>query len=106
MVYGKLNKLLEKYPDRIPVVITRSKNKSDIDDIDRNKFLVPSDYTIGQLVAVIRKRIKIKPHQAIFVFIDNKLPAVSSTVAEVYSKYKDPNDGMLYVTYSGENTFG
>lgn len=106
MVHGQLNKLLEKYPDRIPVVITRSKNKSDIDDIDRNKFLVPSDYTIGQLVTVIRKRIKIKAHQGIFVFINNKLPAVSSTVADVYAKHKDPNDGMLYVTYSGENTFG
>ena len=35
---------------------------------------MPSDLTVGQFVYVIRKRIKLSPERAIFIFIDNKLP--------------------------------
>jgi GABA(A) receptor-associated protein len=35
---------------------------------------VPADLTVGQFVYVIRKRIKLSPERAIFIFIDNKLP--------------------------------
>ena len=38
------------------------------------RYLVPSDLTVGQFVYVIRKRIKLSPERAIFIFIDNKLP--------------------------------
>lgn len=102
----RVYKKLEKYPNHIPMFLTKAPNQSDVSDIDRNKFLVPAEYTVGQIVAVIRKRIEVKPYQSIFVFIDNKLPPVSATIEELYFKYKDPTDGMLHVTYSGENAFG
>jgi len=35
---------------------------------------VPADLTVGQFVYVIRKRIKLAPEKAIFVFINNFLP--------------------------------
>jgi len=38
------------------------------------RYLVPSDLTIGQFIYVIRKRIKLSPQQAIFVFVNNVLP--------------------------------
>ncbi len=38
------------------------------------RYLVPADLTVGQFVYVIRKRIKLSPERAIFIFIDNKLP--------------------------------
>ena len=93
-----------KYPDRIPVIVNKSKN-TDIDDIDKNKYLVPKNYTVGQFVYMIRKRIKLKPEKAIFVFINNVLPPTSASMDEMYNVYQS-NDGFLYVTYSGENTFG
>eukprot|EP01134_Creolimax_fragrantissima_P000715 CFRG0715T1 len=93
-----------KYPDRVPVIVERA-GKSDIEEIDKKKFLVPMDLTVGQFVYVIRKRIKLSPEKAIFIFVNNVLPPTSSALATIYEEHKD-EDGFLYVTYSGENTFG
>ena len=48
--------------------------RSDIPDIDKKKYLVPGDLTAGQFVYVIRKRIKLSPEKAIFIFVNNILP--------------------------------
>ena len=97
---------------------------------------MPADLTVGQFVYVIRKRIKLSPEKAIFIFINNVLPptgtclmpmsvsfsSVASIVlrravsvshmlctaalmSNIYEEQKDV-DGFLYITYSGENTFG
>ena len=39
-----------------------------------DRYLVPSDLTVGQFVYVIRKRIKLSPEKAIFIFVNNVLP--------------------------------
>ena len=66
---------------------------------------MPGDLTVGQFVYVIRKRIKLAPEKAIFVFVRNVLPPTAALMASVYDDHKD-EDGFLYVAYSGENTFG
>lgn len=38
------------------------------------RYLVPGDLTVGQFVYVIRKRIKLTPEKAIFIFVNNVLP--------------------------------
>ena len=98
------NKIRLKYPDRIPVIVEKKEN-SQILDIDKNKFLVPYDLTLSQFVYVIRKRMKLAPEMAIFVFIQNQIPTQHVLMTELYHDYKD-EDGFLYITYSGENTFG
>eukprot|EP00163_Fabomonas_tropica_P010225 TRINITY_DN2030_c0_g2_i1.p2 TRINITY_DN2030_c0_g2~~TRINITY_DN2030_c0_g2_i1.p2 ORF type:complete len:125 (+),score=44.04 TRINITY_DN2030_c0_g2_i1:292-666(+) len=97
-------RIRSKYPDRIPVICEKAE-KSDIPDIDKKKYLVPADLTVGQFVYVIRKRIKLSPEKAIFIFVKNVLPATASLMSTVYEEHKD-EDGFLYITYSGENTFG
>jgi len=62
-----------KYPDRIPVICEKS-DRSDIPDIDKKKYLVPADLTVGQFIYVIRKRIKLPPERAIFIFVNNVIP--------------------------------
>ena len=121
--------------------------QSDIPDIDKHKYLVPSDLTVGQFVCVardagriaaaqarapgdghgaggsadpawcllrpdplapryvIRKRIKLSPEKAIFIFVNNVLPPTAALMSAVYEEHKD-EDGFLYISYSGENTFG
>ena len=66
-------RIREKYPDRIPVIVEKA-GRSDIPDIDKKKYLVPGDLTAGQFVYVIRKRIKLSPEKAIFIFVNNILP--------------------------------
>jgi len=97
-------RIREKYPDRIPVIVEKH-TKSEIPDIDKKKYLVPADLTVGQFVYVIRKRIKLTPEKAIFIFVNNVLPPTAALMSAVYQEHKD-EDGFLYVTYSGENTFG
>lgn len=99
-------RIIHKYSDRIPVICQRSTNDKHLKDIDKTKYLVPNDLTVGQFAYVIRKRMKINPEQAMFLFLDNKtLPLVSCTMAELYSNYKS-EDGFIYIYYMGENTFG
>ncbi|XP_022950063.1 autophagy-related protein 8C-like [Cucurbita moschata] len=94
----------EKYPDRIPVIVEKA-GRSNIVDIDRNKYLVPADLTVGQFVYVVRKRIKLSAERAIFVFVKDTLPSTGALMSVIYEHNKD-EDGFLYMSYSGENTFG
>lgn len=74
-------------------------------EIDKNKYLVPYDLTIGQFVYVIRRRIDVPAERAIFIFVNDILPPTAATLSSVYEEHKD-EDGFLYILYSSENTFG
>ena len=101
---NEFNKITKKYPERIPIIVCKDK-KCLLNDIDKQKYLVPKDLTISQFVYIIRKRINIESHEALFVTINNTLQSSNSLIEEIYNKYKD-DDGFLYVTYTSENTFG
>ncbi len=101
---AEAERIRQKYPDRIPVICEKA-DRTDIPTIDKKKYLVPSDLTVGQFVYVIRKRIKLAPEKAIFIFVDEVLPATAALMSAIYEEHKD-EDGFLYVSYSGENTFG
>ena len=74
-------------------------------EIDKKKYLVPSDLTAGQFVYVIRKRLKLPAEQAIYLFVNASIPPSSALLNSLYEKQKDP-DGFLYINFSSENTFG
>lgn len=99
------NRVLSKYPDRIPIICEKIANKKNIPSIDKSKYLVPSDLTMGQFIYVIRKRLKLSAESGLFIFIDGTIPPTSALIANIYANYKD-EDGFLYVRYSNENTFG
>ena len=94
----------KKYPERVPVIVEKALS-SDIQTIDKKKFLVPGDLTVGQFVYVIRKRIQLSSDQAIFIFVNNTLPSHTSLMSQLYKEHSD-TDGFLYIIYSGESTFG
>lgn len=100
----ELNKLKEKYPDKIPVIVNKYKD-SNISGLKKNKFIVPKDLTMSQFVYIIRKRIKLDEKTALFFFINNTLVPNSIDLNTAYHNYSD-KDGYLYITYSNENTFG
>jgi len=96
-------KILAKYPNRIPVIVERFGDE--VPEIDRSKYLVPDDLTMANFMYVIRKRLKLAPEKAIYLFVNDKIMAGISCVSTVYEKYSD-EDGFLYIKYSGESTFG
>ncbi|KAF7800739.1 autophagy-related protein 8d [Senna tora] len=97
-------RIREKYPDRIPVIVERAE-KSDVPEIDKKKYLVPADLTVGQFVYVVRKRIKLSPEKAIFIFVKNMLPPTAAIMSGVYEEYKD-EDGFLYIVVESESLGG
>ena len=99
------NRIIDKYPDRVPIIVERASNTSDIPVIDKQKYLVPKDLTVGQFIYVIRKRIQLKPEHAIFLFINDTLSPSSMLMGEIYKEKKD-KDNFLYAKYSGESCFG
>ena len=98
-------KVKKKYFNRVPCIVEKSSKCFKINEIDKRKFLVPQDLNMGQFIYIIRKRLKVAPQEAIFIFVNDSIPPSSSTIAEIYNKQKD-QDGFLYFRYSSENTFG
>lgn len=103
----KLNndRIKDKYPDRIPIIVEKDKNSRNLNNIDKSKFLVPYELTLGQFLHIIRQRTKIEPAQSIYLFCGNTLPPTSQTLGNIYKEQKD-EDGFLYIIYCAENTFG
>ena len=103
--FAESDRVLSKYSDRVPIIVEKDPN-SNIEDINKHKFLVPKNLTVGQFVYVIRKNIKLTPDQAVFIFINgNVLPSSSDLIDTIYEKHKSPCN-FLFMIYSGENVFG
>jgi GABA(A) receptor-associated protein len=94
--------ILTKYPTSIPIFIDSTNMTK---KIDKPKFVIPNGFTIGQLLVAISMRTKLTPTTALFIFVNNRLMSVTSTLTSVYEDHKD-EDGFLYICCSEENTFG
>jgi GABA(A) receptor-associated protein len=103
--YGEIDRLKEKYPGKVPIFVEKAKNSKDVPDLKKHKFLVPSNFTVGQLLYLIRRQINLPPEKALYIFINNTLPTSSTLLAELYNNFKS-NDGALRVVYTSESTFG
>ena len=98
-------KSMKRWPDRACIYLEKSSTSLSIPEVDKNKYLVPKDLTIGQFMYVVRKRINLEPNEALFFMINQNIVNTTLTINEVYERYKDP-DGFLYIKYCGENCFG
>ncbi|XP_010546933.1 PREDICTED: autophagy-related protein 8h isoform X2 [Tarenaya hassleriana] len=96
--------IIAKYPDRVPVIIEKYSN-TDLPDMEKNKYLVPRDMTVGQFIHILSKRLQLDPAKALFVFVQNTLPQTAGRMDSVYNNFKN-EDGFLYMCYSTEKTFG
>jgi GABA(A) receptor-associated protein len=102
----EVEKQMKNHPGKIPIVIQQSKSsKLILPETFKFKFLVPLEQTFGSFVYEIRKRINLKPEQALFVFVNEAIPSSTYTMEEVYKKYKD-EDGFLKLLFCEENVFG
>jgi len=96
----------DKYPDRVCVICERSASAGSIGNLDKNKYLVPRTLTVGQFMHIIRKRLDIDSVKALFLFTEAQvLPPTSMMMVDLYASHKH-DDGLLYLTYATENTFG
>lgn len=106
-VQTEVDRIRNRFPSRIPVFITRAKNTDAkvLPNLQKNKFLVPMDLTVGQFIYIIRKQLEVSADKAIFIFVKNTLPTTSMLMKELYAQYAD-SDGLLRMQYTSESTFG
>jgi GABA(A) receptor-associated protein len=98
--------ILTQYPDRIPVIVEVSNSEKFLPALDKAKYLVPQDFTVGGFIHVIRGRMKLDPAIAIFLFANEKvLPPTTQMMISCYQMNRN-RDGFLYFTLHSENTFG
>ena len=95
--------LLQKYNDRIPVIIHPGNKITP--SADKYKYLVPNSLTVGEFSSIIRKRIKLGSEKAMFIFTGGVLPPTGSSLYTIYQEHRD-EDGFLYICCSEESTFG
>uniref|UniRef100_A0AAY4EFJ3 Uncharacterized protein n=1 Tax=Denticeps clupeoides TaxID=299321 RepID=A0AAY4EFJ3_9TELE len=126
-------KIRKKYPDRVPVIVEKAP-KARIGDLDKKKYLVPSDLTVGQFYFLIRKRIHLRAEDALFFFVNNVIPPTSATMGLLYQvlttfllylstgwshfifvfnwfyfpvlQEHHEEDFFLYIAYSDESVYG
>ena len=95
-------RMMDKYTDRIPCIIETGKDLR----LDKHKYLIPSNLTLGQFITVVRKRIKLGDTEALFIFTEcNVIPPTSAIMSHIYETFKH-EDGFLYLWIGMENTFG
>ena len=100
-----MSSILEtKFKGRVPVVL--NKGTGDITELEKGRFLINKNTTLGQFMSVMRRKNQISPTQAIYVFCSNILPRSNATMLDLWSEHHDEEDNILYLTYSTENTFG
>ena len=65
-------------------------------DLDKKKYLVPSDLTVGQFYFLIRKRISLRPEDArislrpedvLFFVVNNVIPLTSATMGNFFYRF-------------------
>uniref|UniRef100_G3VKF6 GABA type A receptor associated protein like 1 n=1 Tax=Sarcophilus harrisii TaxID=9305 RepID=G3VKF6_SARHA len=97
-------KIRKKYPDRVPVIVEKAPTAR-VPDLDKRKYLVPSDLTVGHFYFLIGKRIHLRPESALFVFVNNPIPPTSAIVDQLYEDNHE-EDCFLYVAYSDDSLHG
>lgn len=95
-----------RFPTKIPVIVQRFYKETHLPQLDKSKFLVPQEITMSQFQTIIRNRIRLNSHQALYLLVNNRsMMSLTLTLAEVYGEYAD-GDGFLYVTYASQEVFG
>jgi len=130
--FAEATRIVEKYPDRIPLVCERVPahiQKTTLPMLSKKKFLVPGKMSLAQFAQVIKKQVEeeasstdnthpgsapdtrskirknLESRALYFMMRNRQAPAMTKTLAELYSSNQD-DDGFLYLHFGEENIFG
>ena len=99
-------KIMASNPGKVPIICEKAPN-SKIKQIEKNKFLVDSYITISQFNLMIKRRCEMSQYSSLYLLVNGKIALQGNlSLSEVYEKYKDPEDGILYIIYASELTWG
>ncbi|KAJ8338011.1 hypothetical protein SKAU_G00369770 [Synaphobranchus kaupii] len=95
-----------KFPNKLPVIVERYIREKHLPLLDKTKFLVPFELTMGQFLALLRSKIDLDSTQTLYLLVSERsMSCMAASMGEVYSQYRDA-DGFLYLTYASQDMFG
>lgn len=108
------SRLREKYPGRIPILLNKC-NKDD-PDVDKYKYLIEQNTSMGQFIMIVRNKATPKLREEDALYFQAEVPGKSGgykyeilngqlLMSIIYDKYKN-EDGFVYITYTKESTYG
>lgn len=104
-----VNGLLDRHPDKVPVIVNSEKNNA-----TPFKLLVSPDLTMGDFLNMLRnKKLNniITKNTSLFLYVHDPAntsviaPSLSNKIGNIYQQYQQPNKTLM-VTYAVENVFG
>lgn len=110
MTRQDVEKIIQKHPDRLPIIVREDKKNTS----KWQNFLVPSQLTIGDFMVILRRKIKLEAYESIYIFIQPNqevsktkliMPPTSSTIGQIYHDHHD-DKLLLKLIWARENTFG
>ncbi|CAG9323877.1 unnamed protein product [Blepharisma stoltei] len=97
--------IMKSWPDRIPIILEKDP-RSQLESIQKFKFLCPYDYTVQKFLTSIRLKVNLPKDVALFLFVNGiDLMTGDSTMKEIYERKKD-EDGFIYLNYSDHPVLG
>ena len=99
-------KIMASNPGKVPIICEKAPN-SKIKQIEKSKFIVDSDLTISEFNLMIKRKFEMSQYSSLYLLVNGKIALQGNlSLSEVYEKYKDPEDGILYIIYASELTWG
>lgn len=92
---SQIKEIRLRYPNRIPALIISKGFKK-----EESQLLLCKDDNISRVYCQIRKLYKLEPHETMFLFINNMLPAQSTTISQY------DNGELLRIYMMKESSFG
>lgn len=108
-------KVRKRYPQHVPIIAETQDPRM---QLDKQKFLCPGHMKVAEFSMILRRRIcecndkenkgkKVLPPEAgLYLFIHETIPSANANLGDIYDDSKDTDDGLLYISYARENTFG
>ena len=98
---AEADRIKERYPARIPVIVERASRAADIPQISKSKFLAPQDMSVGQFIYIIRKSISLPPEKALFLFCGQTLPTTATLMRQLYAENGDEDGENQQAVHDG-----
>jgi hypothetical protein len=101
-------KLIAKYKNNCPLYFAPM--DSLLKPLAKPTILANGSSYMGSLLLRLKKQLEVDPNEAIFLNIhceDGRIvmPLMTATVSETYHRHKQ-SDGLMYISYCKETTFG
>ncbi|CAK87182.1 unnamed protein product (macronuclear) [Paramecium tetraurelia] len=111
----KYNYYKQKYPKCVPIILQRQ-NNCNLIFLDRPEVLLDEEKTGNQLIQYLKDQLKEKSlNNSFYVYFtttDNEgnsqdtMLQMEDKIKQIAEKYKDKEDGFLYLKYDYQQTFG